>query len=99
MDGRQPASACTCQGAIALLCALLMLIVGFAQANHVHSDKSGSDNHECSVCAVAHAGALMSTTYQPIQVFARSVLAECPEASPHSLLLTFFRYIRPPPSV
>ena len=75
-----------------------MLFASFAQANHVHTDKSASANHECSVCSVAHAGTLIGASYQAIPVLARSILAVCPEASPHSLLLTTFRYIRPPPS-
>jgi len=99
MDRRQNnASVCATRASVALLCALLMLFASFAQANHVHTDKSPSANHECSVCSVAHAGTLISTSYQAIPVLARSILTVCPEASPHSLLLATFRYIRPPPS-
>jgi len=98
MDHQQQAWLCARRASLALLCALLMLFASFAQANHVHTSSSPSANHECSVCSVAHAGALISTGYQAIPVLARSILAVCPEASPHSLLLTTFRYIRPPPS-
>jgi hypothetical protein len=96
MDRQQPARFCARQAALAVVCALLMLFVGFAQTNHVHT--SSSANHECSVCSVAHAGALISATYQPVPVFTRSILASCPEASPHSLLHNFVLSIRPPPS-
>ena len=41
--------------AFALLCVLLVLFAGFAQANHVHAAKSNSPAAECSVCSVAHA--------------------------------------------
>lgn len=75
-----------------------MLFVGFAQANHVHADSSSSANHECSLCSVAHAGALISATYQAVPVFTRSILARCPDASPTSLLHSFVLSIRPPPS-
>ena len=98
MDHQQQAPVCARQASLALLCALLMLFASFAQANHVHTNSSVSANHECSVCSVAHAGTLISTSYQTIPVLARSILAVCPEASPYSLLRTFFRYIRPPPS-
>jgi hypothetical protein len=98
MDRQQHAPVCARQVPLALLCALLMLFASFAQANHVHTDSSASANHECSVCSVAHAGALISASYQAAPVFTRSVLVVCPEASPHSLLLTSFRYIRPPPA-
>jgi hypothetical protein len=98
MDHQQQVAVCARRVPLALLCALLMLIASFAQANHVHTDKSASANHECSVCSVAHAGTLTSASFQAIPDLARSILAVCPEASPHSLLLTFFRYIRPPPS-
>jgi hypothetical protein len=81
------------------MCALLMLFAGFVQANHVHTDKSTSANHQCSICSVAHAGALISATYQAVPVFTRSILARCPEASPHSLLHNSVLSIRPPPSV
>jgi hypothetical protein len=98
--GRNPKTKVYPQSAsLTLICALLILFAGFAQAIHVHPDNSTSPNHECSVCSVAHAGALLRTAYQPIPILTRSALVRCQEASPHSLLLTSFLYIRPPPSV
>jgi hypothetical protein len=87
------------QVALSLLCAVLILFAGFAQANHVHADHSSSANHECSVCSVAHSGALISVAYQPVPVFVRSILVRHQETSPKSLLFASFLYIRPPPSV
>jgi hypothetical protein len=98
MDHQQQALVCARRAWLALLCALLMLFASFAQANHVHTNKPASANRECSVCSVAHAGTLISATYQAIPVLARSILTVCPEASPHSLLVTPFRCSRPPPS-
>jgi hypothetical protein len=86
-------------GALSLLCVLLILFAAVAQANHVHSGKSASPDRECSICSVAHSGALVSTAYQPDPAFARSVLVSCQKASSKSFLAAFILYIRPPPAV
>lgn len=83
---------------LALLCVLLILFAGFAQATHVHASSSSSSSHECCICSVAHSGALISAAYRPVPVLTRSVLVRCQDASPNPLLLAFFLYIRPPPS-
>ena len=82
----------------ALLCSALVLIAGFAQANHVHNDRSGA-SHVCSLCSVAHAGAIVPAAYQLGPLFLPEALTHCPDASPKPLLLTSFLYIRPPPSI
>ena len=87
------------RSALSLICVLLILFAGFAQASHVHTNASGSTNHECSVCSVAHAGALIKVAYRPVPVFVRSILTPRQEASPKPLLFAPFLYIRPPPSV
>jgi hypothetical protein len=84
--------------ALALACAALILLAGFAQVNHVHHD--GSDAaHECSLCSVAHAGAIVQPAYQLSPLFFPSQIAPLPEVSPEPLLLATFLYIRPPPSI
>lgn len=83
---------------LALFCAALILLAGFAQANHVHNDGSGA-SHECSLCSVAHAGAAIQASFQLSPAFSRTRLTRCPEASPQPLLLATFLYIRPPPSI
>jgi len=85
--------------ACALLCVLLILFAGFAQAIHVHPDSSSSASHECSICSVAHAGAIVKAAYRVVPVFRRSILIPREAASPKPLLLASFLYIRPPPSV
>ena|SRR6266700_3433863 len=84
--------------ALAVLCIALILFAGFAQANHVHKSNSTTANHECSVCSVAHAGALINVAYQLIPVLVHSHFAHQREVSAKSLLRTCFLYIRPPPS-
>jgi len=91
--------ACALPRAFATLCVLLILFAGFAQANHVHTDKSSSASHECSICSVAHAGAVINVVYRAVPVFQRSILVIREEVSPKPLLLASFLYIRPPPSV
>ena len=82
----------------ALLCVLLIFFAGFAQANHVHTNQTSSTNHECSICLVAHAGAILTANYRPVPIFVRSILASFQNPSPKPLLLASFLYIRPPPS-
>jgi len=86
-------------GALSLLCVLLVLLAAVAQVNHVHTGKSNSPSHECSVCSVAHSTALTRTTYQPVPVFVRSALALRQKAFSMSFLFVSPLYIRPPPSV
>jgi hypothetical protein len=97
MDCQLKAKVCVRSAALSLICVALILFAGFAQANHVHTDRPDSATHECSVCSVAHAGALINVVYRPVPTIVRSVLIQRCEASPKSLLLTFFLYIRPPP--
>jgi hypothetical protein len=84
--------------ALCLLCICLILFAGFAQANHVHKSSSTSADHECSVCSVAHAGALINAAYRLVPVFIRSHFTLRDEVSAKPLLLGCFLYIRPPPS-
>ena len=85
--------------ALALLCVLFVGFTGFVQANHVHSSGSQLPGHECSVCAVAHAGVLHQATYRPLPVFVRSTQLVIAEATPKSSSFSFSLYIRPPPAV
>lgn len=82
---------------LSLLCILLVAFAGFVQATHVHSDRPDSANHECSVCSVAHAGVLPYVAVSSIPIVFESVLVSREGASPKSLLLASFLYIRPPP--
>jgi len=83
----------------ALLCVLLVGFIGFVQANHVHSDDSRIPSHECSICAVAHAGVLQQITYCPPAVFVRTIQVVVAEAAPKSSGFSSSIYIRPPPAV
>jgi hypothetical protein len=85
--------------ALALLCVLFVGFIGFVQANHVHSDDSRLPSHECSVCAVAHAGVLHQLTYRPLTVFVRTIRVVVAEASPKASEFSSSLYIRPPPAV
>ena len=81
------------------LCVLLVAFIGFVQATHVHTDNSKIPSHECTICSVAHSGALTSTVYRPAPVLVRTALAVSPEVVSKSCLVVFSLYIRPPPAV
>jgi len=86
-------------GALSLLGIVLILFAAVTQVNHVHTGKSTSQSHECSVCAVAHSTAQAKATYQPAPFFVHSALPLRQEVSSKSFLLISSQYIRPPPSV
>ena len=85
--------------ALALTCVLLMAFTGFVQAVHVHSDDAKLPSHECSICAVAHAGVLAKAQYRPTPVFVRTVMVLEPEAIAGALGFVSALRIRPPPAV
>ena len=99
MDREIRTNVCARSKAFGLLCVLLILFAGFAQANHVHTIKANSPSHECSVCSVAHASAIVKMAYRAVPVFRRSILVQREEATPKQVLFASFLYIRPPPSV
>jgi len=83
--------------ALSLLCVLLVGFSSFVQAVHVHPSDSRLPSHECSLCLVAHSGAVSIAPYRPAPVFARNTLAVLPELSANSFELVFSLRIRPPP--
>jgi len=99
MDREPKAQSCARSAALSLICVLLIFVCRVRQANHVHTGNSGSANHECSVCSVAHSGALISVAYRPVPVFVRSVLVARPGRISAVLAFRVLPYIRPPPSV
>jgi hypothetical protein len=84
---------------VSVVCVCLVLLLAGAQATHLHLAGTGPDNHDCSVCSVIHAGAVVTVTYQVTPLFARSLAAPTKDPSPETLLLVRAAYIRPPPSV
>ena len=82
-----------------LVCVLLVALVGFIQAVHVHLDDSKLPSHECSICAVAHSGVVGQAQYRPVPVVVRAVLVAAPDATAKSSGFVFSLRIRPPPSV
>src|SRR4051812_6696618 len=82
-----------------VLCVLLVLVTGFVAAVHSHPTASRTSEHLCSVCALAHAGAVPITFRAPSPIFTSSALHVAAPVSPHSLLAVSSLYIRPPPVV
>jgi hypothetical protein len=84
---------------LALAGVLLVAFSGFAQAVHVHADDSKLPSHECSLCSVAHSGAVVSVAYQPSPMFTLTELFIAPEGVQQSSGFVFSLRIRPPPTV
>jgi hypothetical protein len=82
---------------LALISVLLVGLSGFAQAVHVHPDNAKLPSHECSICSVAHSGAIASAPYRPSPVFVRSSLFIAPDLIHQSSRFVFSLRIRPPP--
>ncbi len=85
-----------------LVCFVSMLLVfsaGTMEAVHVHSARDRVPAHECTICAVAHAGVLHQAEYRPTPVWVRVVFVACSETVAGSLGFTSSLRIRPPPSL
>jgi len=96
----RPGQSQTIRNLVAILCVLLILFVGAAQALHVHNAADEAANPGCALCAVAHVSAL------PTPVLAHLLVAETvapivavdPVAAPRRFF-SFSLYTRPPPAV
>jgi hypothetical protein len=82
--------------AISVLCVFLVFFVASAQAIHAHPD---SIRHDCSICSIAHAGAIATGAFEPAPAFQSTALEACPEARAQSFQPAATHFIRPPPSV
>src|SRR5580698_8881632 len=84
---------------LALLCALLVSLVGVVQATHVHSESSKLPSHECSMCSVAHAGVINNVVCPPVPLFVRTTLVVISDPISRSSEFVSSLHIRPPPAV
>lgn len=82
--------------AVSLLCVFLVLLVSGVQATHVHPD---SAKHDCSLCLVAQAGAIITAGFDAVPVLTSLGIEAALEPQLRSRLLSSSLYIRPPPSV
>lgn len=82
--------------AVSVLCVFLVLLVSCVQATHVHPDTS---KHDCSLCLVAHAGAIVTTDFHAVPVLLPTRIEVASEPQLRSRLVTSSLFIRPPPSV
>lgn len=82
---------------LALLCVLLAVFVAAVQAVHVHTDDSNIPSHECTMCAVAHAGILNTTVSPPAPLFVETTLALVFEPISKTSEFVSSLHIRPPP--
>jgi hypothetical protein len=75
-----------------------MLLLAGVQAMHSHAATDSGD-HDCSVCSVIHAGAVVTSAFQVAPLFAPSPAPFADDLSTQTLLLVNLLYIRPPPSL
>jgi hypothetical protein len=82
---------------VALVCVLLILIVGLAQTLHVHAQDEAV-NPGCSLCAVAHVSAVPTPVIAGLAIGESILPVGPPEllAAPQRFF-SFSLYVRPPP--
>lgn len=82
---------------LALVCVLLVVVLGSVQVTHTHAD--GSDTHaDCGLCAAAHIS--VHPIHAPSPAPTASVVAVVESLPPSILprtLSTFALFTRPPP--
>jgi len=85
------------RGVVALVCVLLVLLVGAAHLLHTHGPDQTSDPG-CSLCAVVHLAAIASPSLDAPVALQSVVQARFAErvAVPRQLFIQHL-YIRPPP--
>ena len=84
------------RGAVALLCILLVAVVGIISAVHVHADAKLA-THSCTLCAVAHAGVIATRAFNPAPRVSKARLLVIPNRAFYSFVLPLSLHIRPPP--
>ncbi len=82
---------------VSVLCVVMVLVVGTAQAVHSHADNGTSARHTCSLCSVPNA------KLNGTQTTAVPVMVAVPMASPETVVSRIFRpstpnFVRPPPA-
>jgi hypothetical protein len=82
--------------ALSVLCVFLVFFAASVQVTHVHPD---SASHDCSICSIAHAGALATDTFESSPVFHRTILDAAPKLIAPSFQHIAAQFIRPPPAV
>jgi len=97
--GRQTRAEAPWRILLALLCVLMVVVLGAVQVAHTHTD--GSDTHaDCALCAAAHIA--VHPVHAPSPAPATSVVATL-EALPPAILprtlCSFALFTRPPPAV
>jgi hypothetical protein len=84
------------RSAAALLCIFLVVAVGTVSAVHVHA-KAKPATHNCTLCAVGHAGVIATRTFNPAPRISKNGLLVVPKPAFYSFVLALCLHIRPPP--
>ncbi len=82
---------------IVWLCVLIVACLGFVQAVHVHDVLPAQNRSHCSLCIVAHNGAVVTATSTgPVPIIHSNTVA-IPEQQLQPQLQVPSAFIRPPP--
>ncbi len=84
---------------LALLCVLLVVVLGTVQVAHTHAD--GAANHaDCALCAAAHVSVHPIHAPSPAPTISVvAVVESLPQSILPRILSTFALFTRPPPAV
>ncbi len=82
---------------IAWLCLLLMVSSAWADVAHHHSSKANAS--ACQVCVAAHSTVPTHASPTPKPELRRTIAVNCRAVGAKQRLISFARYVRPPPTV
>jgi hypothetical protein len=81
----------------AVLCVLLLLAIGTAQAVHSHPDNAKTSPHSCSICSVPNAK-LNTQGISAAPVMVAVPVARVEAVTPRIFRPTTTNFVRPPPA-
>jgi hypothetical protein len=82
---------------VSVLCVVMMLVVGTAQAVHLHPDNEKSARHTCSICSTPNAKLNTSQT-SPVPVMVAAPIVSVQTLAPRIVRPATSNFVRPPPA-
>jgi L-asparagine transporter-like permease len=83
---------------VSVLCVVMMLVVGTAQAVHSHPDNEKSARHTCSICSTPNAK-LNTSHASPVPVMVAAPIVSVEALAPRIGRPITSNFVRPPPAV
>ena len=82
---------------VSLVCVVLLLVMGTAQAVHSHPDETKAPRHTCSICSTPNAK-LNTAEVSLAPVIVASPLADIETSTPRIFRPATVHFVRPPPA-